>query len=80
VQCLRIGLGGTQVLSMDQCPVADIPSASEPCNTLACPSAWIQIVAPPAISACSGAVCANQSGSSGNDAIPLQILCRSSVG
>ena len=77
VQCLRIGLGGTQTIPIDQCLVADIPLASEPCNTLACPSARVQVIAPSTVLACDGPSCMS-GGNSSN--IPLQILCRSSVG
>ena len=84
VQCLRIGLGGTQALSIDQCPMHDIPSASEPCNTLACPSAHVEVVTSQAVLACYGPACApnsaSSSSSSNSSSFPLQILCRSSVG
>ena len=89
VQCLRIGLGGTQVLPADQCLVASLPATSEPCNTLACPSARLEVVAPPAASACSPGISACTAGTAGGAAATagggdgtrlLQVMCRSSIG
>lgn len=87
VQCLRIGLAGTQALPADQCLVASLPTASEPCNTLACPSARLEVVAPPGASVCSpsnltcAASTAAEGAADGSDGTrQLQVMCRSSIG
>ncbi|GAX85071.1 hypothetical protein CEUSTIGMA_g12491.t1 [Chlamydomonas eustigma] len=83
VVCLMISpQGSTQIVSLDQCPVANLPAASEPCNMLQCPSAYM-VLQQPVAAACLGPLlcpAAQSTWISSKSNAPMTLICKSSFG